>query len=117
MQNYVKPGKTLTFTAPTGGVVSGTAYLIGALLVVAATTVAQTLPFEGMTEGVFDLAKASGQTWTEGALVYWDNSAKNLTTTSTSNTRVGVAVRVGGEISGATTGRVRLTGAPAPTGA
>ncbi len=84
MKNFIKSGDVLTFTAPTGGVVSGTPYLIGNQLVVAATTVAQTLPFEGWTEGVFTVPKASGQVWAEGVLVYWDNSAKNFTTTSTS---------------------------------
>ena len=114
MQNFSKPGDVLTFTAPTGGVVSGTAYLIGALLVVAATTVAQTLPFEGVTQGVFVLPKATGA-WTEGALLYWDDTAKNITTTTTSNRRVGCAAAAAA--SGDTTGQVKLTGAPAPTGA
>lgn len=113
--NFIQPGDCLTLTAPTGGVVAGTAYLIGNLLVVATTTVAQTLPFEGCVEGVFTLPKATGQTWTEGALLYWDNTNKNLTTTSTSNYRVGCAVAAAA--SGDTTGKVRLTGGPVPAGA
>jgi predicted RecA/RadA family phage recombinase len=116
MINFIDPGEVVTYTAPSGGVVAGTAYQIGQILVVATTTVAQTLPFEGLTRGVVDLPKASGA-WTEGALLYWDNTAHNVTTTSTSNLRIGVAARLGGESSGATTGRVRLTGAPAPAGA
>jgi predicted RecA/RadA family phage recombinase len=35
MKNQKKTGRILTFTAPAGGVVSGGAYLIGGLLVVA----------------------------------------------------------------------------------
>jgi predicted RecA/RadA family phage recombinase len=116
MNNYIKPGRVITCTAPTGGVVSGSAYLIGTLLVVSQTTVAQGLPFEGLCEGVVLLPKAAGQAWTEGALVYWDNTAKNLSTLATGNTRVGCAVYPGAA-SADTTGTVKLSGAPAPTGA
>lgn len=115
MRNFVQTGDTVTFTAPTGGVVSGLAYLIGTILVVAAATVAQALPFEGATEGIFDLPKAATITPAEGALVYWDNSAHNVTTTATGNTRIGVCCVVPGA-SDATI-RVRLNGCAAPTGA
>lgn len=106
--NFSQPGDIVTLTAPTGGVVSGTPYLIGNLLVVAMFSAAQTLPFEGATEGIFTLAKASGQAWTEGANLYWDNSAKNFTTTSTANYYAGVAAAAAA--SGDTTGKVRLNG-------
>lgn len=111
MNNYIKSGQRMTFTAPAGGVVSGTAYLIGTLLVVAASSVAQGLPFEGAAEGVYTLPKAASQAWTEGALVYWNNTAKNLTTTATGNTLVGCAAAAAGNAD--TTGLARLTGAPA----
>lgn len=107
-RNFVQPGSTITLTAPSGGVVSGTVYLIGTLLVVAQMSVAQTLPFEGKVTGVFDLPKATGQAWTEGAKVYWDNTAKNFTTTSTSNTLAGVAVAAA--LTADAVGRIRLDG-------
>lgn len=66
-RNFIQPGDVLTLTAPSGGVVSGTAYLIGGLLVVAQNTAAQGVAFEGRTVGVFTLPKATGQTWSEGA--------------------------------------------------
>lgn len=108
MNNFVQEGEVLELTAPSGGVVSGTAYLIGSLLVVAAADVAQTLPFSGKTTGVFTLPKATGEAWTEGAKLYWDNSAKKLTTTSSGNTLVGVAAAAAG--SADTTGDARLDG-------
>lgn len=111
MQNKIKPGNVLTFTAPAGGVVSGTAYLIGTLLVVATNDADAGDEFEGDRAGVFDLPKTAGQAWTEGALVYWDNTAKSLTTTATGNTLVGCAARA--QLAGDTTGRVLLTGIPA----
>jgi predicted RecA/RadA family phage recombinase len=115
--NYIQPGECLTFTAPTGGVVSGTPYLIGGLLVVATATVAQTLPFEGCTMGVFTLPKADSQAWTEGALIYWDNTAKNCTTVSTANYRIGVAAAAVASTTGLVTGKVRLNGVGVPAGA
>jgi predicted RecA/RadA family phage recombinase len=108
MQNFIQPGNALTFTAPVGGVVSGGAYLIGALLVVAAVSASAGESFSGARVGVFELPKASGQAWTEGAALYWDNTAKVCTTTSTSNTRIGYATRAAA--SGATVGAVLLSG-------
>lgn len=107
-RNFIQPGDVLTLTAPSGGVVAGTAYLIGTLLVVAQNTVAETLPFEGKTTGVFEYAKVSAQAWTEGAKVYWDNTAKNFTTTASGNSLAGVAVAVAANPSA--TGLVRLDG-------
>lgn len=91
MKNFVRHDGRLPFTAPAGGVVSGTAYLIGALLVVALFSAAAGAQFTGQVEGVVTLPKASGAV-TEGALLYWDNTAKNVTTTPTSNTKIGYAL-------------------------
>lgn len=96
MNNYKQPGDVLTLTAPSGGVTSGLGYKIGQLFVVAANTVAETLPFPARVSGVCELVKATGETWTEGALVYWDDSAKNVTTTATGNLKIGVATAAAG---------------------
>jgi len=109
MKVFVQPGDVLTLTAPAGGVVSGTAYLIGGLVVVAEATAAATEKFPARTAGVYTLAKATGQTWAEGAKLYWDDTAKKFTTTSTSNTFAGHAVAAAA--TGDTTGQVRLHGA------
>lgn len=111
MKNYIQPGDTLELTAPSGGVVSGTGYLIGALFVVAAVTAAEGATFAAKVTGVISLAKVSAQAWTEGAKVYWDNTAKNVTTTASGNTLIGVAAAVANNPS--STGLVRLNGAAA----
>jgi predicted RecA/RadA family phage recombinase len=108
MKTYVSEGEVLTLTAPSGGVVTGTAYLIGSLVVVATRTVAQALPFEGLITGVVTHAKVSAQAWTEGVKIYWDNSAKDFTTTSGGNTLVGVAAEAAANPTA--TGKVRLDG-------
>ncbi|WP_426751579.1 DUF2190 family protein [Myxococcus sp. Y35] len=109
MRNYIQSGDVLEFTAPSGGVVSGGLYVIGALPVVAAADADAGALFQGQRVGVFTLPKATGQEWSEGAALYWDDTAKNCTTTSTSNTRIGYAAAA--VASGATSGAVLLSGA------
>lgn len=111
MRNFLSQGDTMTFTAPTGGVVAGTAYLIGALLVVAVSSAAQTLPFAGKTTGVFTLPKATGATWSEGQLLYWDTANANLVTAQSATARrVGCAAAAA--LTGDTSGPCRLHGVP-----
>lgn len=90
MKTFTAPGEVLEYTAPSGGVVSGNAYLIGAILVVATHDAAQTTKFRGLTVGTVDLP-SSDDVWTPLAKLYWDNSAKKVTTTVGANTLIGVA--------------------------
>lgn len=92
MENYVAPGEVLEFTAPSGGVVSGSGYIIGSLFVVATETKAQTLKFSALVEGVVDLPKVEAEGWFENEKLYWDTSPAGLTNVSSGNTLVGVAV-------------------------
>ena len=108
MENYDQEGEVVPFTAPTGGVVSGTAYLIGSLVVVALVTAAETVMFSALVKGVVTHAKVSAQAWTEGVKLYWDDTAKNFTTTSGGNTLCGVAAAAAANPSA--TGKIRLDG-------
>lgn len=85
-KNLKSSGDILTLTAPSGGVVSGTVYKIGGLIVVALNSVAQGERFTAAPRQVLDYAKVSAQAWTEGLPLYWDDSAKNFTSTVGSNT-------------------------------
>lgn len=109
MRNFVQPGDVLTLTAPSGGVVSGSGYKIGNIFAVAAADAAQTEEFEGQVTGTFDLPKTSAQAWTEGALVYWDETPGEATTVATGNLLIGIAAAIAANPSA--TGRVRLNGA------
>lgn len=111
---FVAIGDVMTFTAPGGGVTAGTGVLIGKLLVIPQTTAAATASFDGYVNGVVSHAKADTQAWTEGQVVYWDDSAKVFTTVSAGNTRAGVAVVAVGAGAGLTTGIVRLNGIGGP---
>jgi predicted RecA/RadA family phage recombinase len=110
MNNFLQKGHNLTLVAPSGGVVSGSFYLIGSLLVCATVTADAAANFVGQVTGVFSVTKPGSQAWTQGAKIYWDNSAKKFTTTSGGNTLVGVAVEAVGSGASETTGKVRLDG-------
>ena len=110
MKNYIQPGDRISVTAPYA-VASGAGCLVGSLFGVAITTAALSAPVEIATEGVFDLAKVGSQAWTVGARIYWDDTAKNCTTTVSTNKLIGVAVAAVGSGAGETIGRVRLSGA------
>ena len=110
--NFHSPGDVLTLTAPSGGVVSGTGYVIGSLFVVALGTAAQTLPFEGKRSGVFRMTKAAHATdiaFTEGEAVFWDATAKAWNKTGTGR-YAGAGVVVKAAASTATTCEVLLVG-------
>jgi len=94
MKNFVQSGSDLTLIAPTGGVVAGTAYQIGQIIVVAKTTAAAGEEFVGSTEGVFNLAKLSAQAWIVGQLVYFDATNLWMTTVATGNQLAGVAMEI-----------------------
>ena len=77
MKNFVMEGKTLTLTAPYA-LTSGQGLLVGSLFGVASGDAAISTEVEAITDGVFTLTKATGAAWTVGALIYWDNAARNL---------------------------------------
>ena len=109
MKNFVQSGVNVTLTAPYA-LTSGQGALVGSLFGVASTDLANGASGEFVTQGVFDLTKATGEAWTVGAKVYWDNGNRRVTTTASGNTLIGVALAVAA--SGATVGRVRLGWAP-----
>jgi len=111
VKTKISSGSLIDITAPSGGCTSGVGVLIGKLFGISLLTVAAGAITPIDTEGCFDHVAegaGSGQAWGVGDVVYWDNTNKRLTKTSTDNTRVGVAVEV--KATAATTGRLRLDG-------
>jgi predicted RecA/RadA family phage recombinase len=108
MKTYRAPGEVIEFTAPGGGVLSGTAYKIGSALVVATHDAAATAKFNGLIEGVVEVAKVSAQAWTEGQQINYDTATKLFTTVTTGNFRAGLAVAAAANPSA--TGLVKLNG-------
>lgn len=110
MKNYVQPGNTITLTAPYA-VASGDGLLVGAIFGVATGSAAIGESVEAALTGVYDLKKVASQAWAAGDKVYWDNTAREATKTTTSNTLIGVAVVAVAGGAADTIGRVRLNGA------
>jgi len=109
MKNFVQTGNILRLTAPSGGVESGTAYLIGGLLVVALHDADATEAFSAVSEGVVELAKeATTAAFTEGEIVYWDGTAGQADESATGRYPVGTCVS--GAIAADTTVKLKLFG-------
>jgi predicted RecA/RadA family phage recombinase len=108
-RNFVQPGTTLTLAAPYA-VSSGDGLLVGAIFGVASGDADTGDSVEATLVGVFDLKKVASQAWAVGDKVYWDNTAKAATKTSSGNTLIGVAVATVGGTASETIGRVRLNG-------
>ncbi|WP_316234972.1 MULTISPECIES: DUF2190 family protein [unclassified Bradyrhizobium] len=92
MKSYLQEGDQIDVTL-SASVTGGIATLVGAAMFgvpmidgVSGDTV--TL----VREGVFsDQPKKAGEAWAVGDKLYWDNTAKNFTTTATNNLYVGIA--------------------------
>lgn len=104
--NYVQEGEVLALVAPYNRT-AGQAALVGSLFGVALTDVSSGASASFAMCGVWTLAKVEAQAWaTVGLPIYWDNSDKLLTTTSSGNTLVGYNVATAANPS--TTGTIRL---------
>ena len=106
MRNYITEGDILDLTAPYAVSSGGGAQIGAGIFGVATNDVANAAVGQFKTKGVFDLTKATGVNWVAGALLYWDNAAKNVTNVVASNLKIGVATQA--QINGDVTCRVRL---------
>lgn len=87
----------------------GAGVLLNNLFGVALDTVANGAAVSIATRGTYTLAKLSTDTPAIGDDLYWDNTNKRLTVTSTSNYKVGVCVNAAG-VNGTATIDCRLDG-------
>jgi predicted RecA/RadA family phage recombinase len=108
MKNFIQEGNNITLTAPYN-VTSGDGLLVGSVFGVASNDALLNAEVQTQLTGVFSIKKTNAQAWTQGALIYWDNTAKECTTTPTSNKLVGTAVAAA--VNPSATGLVRLNGA------
>ncbi|MDO4560811.1 MAG: DUF2190 family protein [bacterium] len=94
MKNFIEKGTNLRFTL-SSAVKSGDLVIIGGLVTIATNDYAANTEGVYCTEGVYELAKTAGDTFTDGCKVYWDATNKKVTTTSTNNTFCGCYVGAG----------------------
>jgi predicted RecA/RadA family phage recombinase len=104
MKNFIQKGSVIDLVAPYA-VSSGQGAQVGSMFGVAVVDCASGATASFAIPGVFDLAKAVGAV-TQGQAMYWDNTAKAVTSVSTSNLKIGVATQAA--LSGDATCRVRL---------
>jgi predicted RecA/RadA family phage recombinase len=107
MKTFVQAGDVVTVTAP-AAVLSGAGVLVGLLFGAAVRDADSGAPVDIQVTGVVTLPKVSGTAINEGVRVFWDNTAGNVTTTTTSNNCIGWAVGPGNYASGATSINVLL---------
>lgn len=106
MDNYIQPGKALTVTMPDAKT-KGDGVQVGTKLFGVAVET-YTSGAEGVmwTEGVFDLAKTTGQAYAAGAAVWWNDTTAKVTSGTGANIEAGVVVQAAA--SSDTTARVRI---------
>lgn len=105
--NFVQNGNVVSFTAPSD-VLSGQPLKLGSLFLIVLVNAVTDEEAEGSVVGVFEMAKTSANTPTQFAKAYWDDTAKEVTTTATGNTLIGVFTEAYG--AGTTKANVRLNG-------
>ncbi len=101
MKNLIQQsGRNITVTAPYD-LAPGDGCLVGSLFGIASNTVLAGAQVPIDTGGVYAIKKTAAQTFAQGAKVYWDNTAKSVTSVTTSNTLIGVATKAaaGGDAS------------------
>ena len=90
MKNFKQVGDHMDYT-PTADVASGAMVLVGTKVGIAIADIpANTTGALRMT-GVASYAKKAADAPAQGAALYWDNTAKNLTVTASGNTYAGFA--------------------------
>ena len=106
---YVQPGNVIDYVNGGSARTAGQIILMGTRIGVCLDAIAANTTGAVQVLGVFTIAKlAADDMSTQGTVVYWDNTNKRITTTSSGNTKVGVIV--GAKLNGETTARVRLNG-------
>lgn len=91
MASYVQGDFLIDYT-PSAAVAAGDVVVLNDLVTVAPVAIAANALGAVSVEGVWSMPKATGAI-NHGALVYWDATAGNITTTSSGNKRAGKAAK------------------------
>ena len=89
-KNFIENGEAIKITAKST-VKSGDLIVLGDLAVVALTDIAKGEVGAASAVGVWELKAQSADVISQGATVYWNDSAKEVTITAGSNTAIGKA--------------------------
>lgn len=107
-KNFIKPGEHLSFTA-SAATASGAGVVLGTLLGVSLTTVANGASGEAAVEGVWEMPKASAAVVAAWSRPIWDvGTGAFIASGATTGDLLNGAVAVEAAGAGATTVKVRL---------
>ncbi len=107
MKNYLQNGVIFPMVA-TAAVTSGEGQQVGDVFGVANKSAVVGEEYGLVRHGVFELDKVNAEAWSKGEKLYWDDTAKLVTTTATDNALIGFAW--GDEPDPSESGTVCLTG-------
>ena len=107
MKTYIQKGENINIASPYD-VTSGHGVKSGLIFGVASGDARSGADVDVVMVGVFELPKVSTDVFAVGAAVFWDDAAKLMTSTTSGNTKIGVAVVAAGNPSGSV--NVRLNG-------
>jgi predicted RecA/RadA family phage recombinase len=95
--NAISDGSRITVVAPSGGVTAGGFFNVGNLFGIALANATSGSNVIMAIGGEYALRKLNGasSSYTQGALLYWDATNANVTTSATSNRLIGMATRGG----------------------
>lgn len=120
MKNFIQPGNVITWANATGSdVASGDVVAVGSIIAVAAVNIADGSTGELATVGVFECPKAATAVIGQGEGVIWDSSESAFDDDQAApgdGDVSGAAVAWADAGNGATTVKVRLTGAVGTVG-
>jgi len=94
MGTFTGSGGRIVFPAPSGGVIVGRMYLIGAFAVLALGTASEGEDAVFALGGKRNLPKADSVTFTAGELVYYDPSAHNVNASAAGRFPIGATTGV-----------------------
>lgn len=107
MRNQTQTGNVITVAAPYA-VASGDGAKVGSFFGVATSAAANGATLELALTGVYSITALGTDTGSIGTKMYWDDTNKRLTTTSSTNMFVGSLVVA--KANGETTATIRLNG-------
>lgn len=93
MKNFVQPGNSIEVLAPTGGVVSGQAFIVGSHFGVASKDAADGDPVNMLTEGVVRVQKLGSDNMVVGEKVNFNDTTKNVQEATTDLDGVGTVTK------------------------
>ena len=105
MKNFIQQGLVIDIVLA-ANIASGAGLLTGQLFGVAVEAGVTGDTIGVQTEGVFDLTYGVAATAAVGDLIYWDDTAKTVTKTASTNKKIGICVKAAA--SAAATMRVKL---------